>query len=85
MCVVKNKGQSKGATGGARPKEYSDKKCGECGLIHEKRKYPAYGKLYHKCSKPHLFAKFCKSKLKENVHNLDESYYNNSNNFISSG
>ena len=73
--VVKNKGKSKGATGGARPKEYSDKKfqCGKCGLMHERRKCPAYGKLCHKCSKPHHFAKFCKSKFKKNVHNLHEN------------
>ena len=39
----------------------------------ERRKCPAYGKLCHKCSKPHHFAKFCKSKFKKNVHNLHEN------------
>ena len=72
---VKNKGKSRSATGGARPKEYSDKKfqCGKCVLMHERRKCPAYGKLCHTCSKPHHFAKFCKSKFKKNVHNLHEN------------
>ena len=73
--AVKNKGKSKGASGGARPKEFSDKKfhCGKCGTLHEKRKCPAYGKLCHKCKMPHHYAKFCKSKSKKNVHNLDEN------------
>ena len=73
--AVKNKGKSKGASGGARPKEFLDKKfhCGKCGTLHEKRKCPAYGKLCHKCKMPHHYAKFCKSKSKKNVHNLDEN------------
>ena len=72
--TVKSKSKKKGAVGGARPKEYSDKKfqCGKCGLMHENRKCPAYGKLCHKCSKPHHYAKCCKSKIKKNVHKLDE-------------
>ncbi|MCG7876437.1 MAG: RNase H-like domain-containing protein [Candidatus Thiodiazotropha endolucinida] len=72
---VKSKRKSKGAVGGARPKEFSDKKfqCGKCGIMHEKRKCPAYGKLCHKCQKPHHFAKLCKSKFKKNVHNLEEN------------
>ena len=74
LHFVKNKGKSRGATGGARPKEYSDKKfqCGKCWLMHEGRKCPAYGKLCHKCSKPHHFAEFCKPKFKKNLHNLHE-------------
>ena len=32
------------------------------------------GKLYHKCKMPHRYAKFCKSKSKKNVHNLDENF-----------
>ena len=88
MHTVKNKSKTKGAVGGARTKEYSDKKfqCGKCGFMHEKRKGPAYGKLCHKCSKPHYYAKFCKSNLKKNVHKLDEysSDSNSDNIFVGS-
>ena len=54
--------------------------------MHEKRKCPAYGKLCHKCSKPHHYAKFCKSNLKKYVHKLDEysSDSNSDNIFVGS-
>ena len=33
----------------------SKQQCGNCGTSHEKRKYPAYGKLCHKCHKKITF------------------------------
>ena len=43
--AVKNKGKSKGASGGARPKEFLDKKfhCGKCGTLHEKESVQLMG------------------------------------------
>ena len=37
--------------------------CNRCGLKHERRKCPAYGKVCLKCSKANHFAKQCNSKL----------------------
>ena len=39
--------------------------CNKCGIIHERKKCPAYGKICHKCKLPHHFAKMCKSKIRK--------------------
>lgn len=39
---------------------YSDK-CENCGLIHEDRKCPAFGKTCHKCQKKNHFFRMCRS------------------------
>ena len=73
--AVKKKTKSRGFTGGARPKKKLEYKfqCNKCGIIHERKKCPAYGKICHKCKLPHHFAKMCKSKIRKDVHNLDEN------------
>ena len=73
--AVKKKTKSRGFTGGAQPKEKTEYKfqCNKCGIIHEEKKCPVYGNICHKFKLPRHFSKMCKSKIRKDVHNLDEN------------
>ncbi|CAC5382216.1 unnamed protein product [Mytilus coruscus] len=61
-----------------RRKEDQKFSCGKCGIQHEKRNCPAYGKKCRKCNKLNHFQKCCRSKRK--VHGLEECESNSDSN-----
>ena len=59
-----------------RPKRFPQKKeedkkkegkCGKCGLVHERKACPAYGKQCRKCGKLSHFARVCYSKTEVSI------------------
>ena len=55
---------------GRKSPNRSQKACGYCGSIHEKRKCPAFGKSCNKCKKMNHFATVCRSKSARQVNEL---------------
>ena len=47
--------------------------CGYCGLEHEKRRCPAYGKACRECGKNNHFAKMCRQKKRRDVQEVQEA------------
>ena len=51
--------------------KHEQRNCEYSGFKHAKRKFPAYGKICHKCNKKKHFADVCKTKAKLSAKSLD--------------
>ncbi|KAK3784424.1 hypothetical protein RRG08_039425 [Elysia crispata] len=61
----------RGQNPGPRPEKGNKRRCPKCGLIHEPRKCPAYGKSCNKCHKMNHYAKICRT-VQKNVHEVNQ-------------